>query len=334
MSTQTTNYKLIKPELTDAANITKMNTNWDKIDTELKQRAVLDSNGVISKSQLPDLDYVPNTEKGNGNGVATLDSTGQVPANQLDNIFAKLTGGASTILTSNLPWSNRVLISNASGKVEESDITSTELGYLDGVTSNIQTQLNTKVSKAGDTMTGDLKTTGKFTLQHNSSGRSAELWTAAGTGAALVFYDSDTEGGGRRSLKLNGILGAENPNLDNAIQFAQTINGATQYHVVLTSANAASRIQSLLQGGSISVVKSVQRGTVAAGKTESGTITITSVNMNKAFVNLVGTSDGHGSPVQLKLSSATSIAWERSYIYGAGTNFDYSGFSWEVIEFY
>ena len=32
MSTQTTNLKLIKPELTDPADITVLNTNWDKID--------------------------------------------------------------------------------------------------------------------------------------------------------------------------------------------------------------------------------------------------------------------------------------------------------------
>lgn len=55
---------------------------------------------------------------------------------------AKITGGASTITSSNLT-ANRALISNSSGKVAVSDITNTELGYLDGVTSNIQTQLNT-----------------------------------------------------------------------------------------------------------------------------------------------------------------------------------------------
>ncbi len=35
MSTKTTNYELIKPELTDPADITQTNENWDKIDAEL-----------------------------------------------------------------------------------------------------------------------------------------------------------------------------------------------------------------------------------------------------------------------------------------------------------
>lgn len=58
-----------------------------------------------------------------------------------------ITGGASTITSSNLT-SNRVLVSNGSGKVAISDITSTELGYLDGVTANVQTQLNAKAASS------------------------------------------------------------------------------------------------------------------------------------------------------------------------------------------
>ena len=58
---------------------------------------------------------------------------------------ATISGGASTITSSNLTAS-RALISNSSGKVAVSDVTSTELGYLDGVTSNVQTQLNAKAN--------------------------------------------------------------------------------------------------------------------------------------------------------------------------------------------
>ena len=62
---------------------------------------------------------------------------------QLNGKQASINGAASTITGSNLT-TNRALISNGSGKVAVSDVTSTELGYLDGVTSNIQTQLNNK----------------------------------------------------------------------------------------------------------------------------------------------------------------------------------------------
>lgn len=82
--------------------------------------------------------------------VAELNYVDGVTSNiqtQLDGKQATITGGATTITGSNLT-TNRALISNASGKVAVSDITSTELGYLDGVVSNVQTQLDDKVSSS------------------------------------------------------------------------------------------------------------------------------------------------------------------------------------------
>ena len=64
---------------------------------------------------------------------------------QLDAKQATLTGAATTISGDNLTAS-RAIISNGAGKVVVSDVTSTELGYLDGVTSAIQAQLDTKQS--------------------------------------------------------------------------------------------------------------------------------------------------------------------------------------------
>ena len=58
-----------------------------------------------------------------------------------------IVGAASTITENNLA-TDRALVSNSSGKVAVSNVTSTELGYLDGVTSNVQTQLNKKLEKA------------------------------------------------------------------------------------------------------------------------------------------------------------------------------------------
>ena len=52
-----------------------------------------------------------------------------------------ITGGATTIISTDLT-NSRALVSNSSGKVAVSTVTSTELGYLDGVTSNIQTQID------------------------------------------------------------------------------------------------------------------------------------------------------------------------------------------------
>ena len=72
---------------------------------------------------------------------------------QLDSKQATITGAATTISFNNLSVS-RALTSNASGKVEVSAVTSTELGYLDGVTSPVQTQLDSKLSSSGNITTG------------------------------------------------------------------------------------------------------------------------------------------------------------------------------------
>ena len=71
-----------------------------------------------------------------GDSIATLFGKTQKWFNDINS------GGASTLLAKNLS-TNRALISNSSGKIAVSTITSTELGYLDGVTSNIQGQIGT-----------------------------------------------------------------------------------------------------------------------------------------------------------------------------------------------
>lgn len=80
---------------------------------------------------------------------------------------ATITGAATTITDNNLT-ANRALISNSNGKVEVSSVTSTELGYLDGVTSNIQTQLNNKLSSAPVTSVNNK--TGAVTLAKGDVG--------------------------------------------------------------------------------------------------------------------------------------------------------------------
>ena len=76
---------------------------------------------------------------------------------------AAITGGASSVVTANLTAS-RALVSDGSGKIAASaSTTTTEIGYLAGVTSSLQTQLDGKLNLTGGTLTGGLTgTTGSF----------------------------------------------------------------------------------------------------------------------------------------------------------------------------
>ena len=69
---------------------------------------------------------------------------------QLNSKQPNVTGAASTITADNLTAS-KALISNENGKVAVSNITTTELGYLSGVSSSVQNQIDSKLSKTTDT---------------------------------------------------------------------------------------------------------------------------------------------------------------------------------------
>ena len=56
---------------------------------------------------------------------------------------AALPGAVSSVIVSNVA-ANKVLISNASGKIANSNVTSTEVAFLEGVTSSIQSQFTNK----------------------------------------------------------------------------------------------------------------------------------------------------------------------------------------------
>lgn len=117
-----TTYVRTHNDFTDAAK-QQINTNKDNI-------VMLDSDMEAAQGDITML-------KGN---VTTLTTA-------LQSKQDKIVGGASTITDDNLA-ANRALVSNGSGKVAVSAVTATELGYLDGVTSNIQTQLNKKLESA------------------------------------------------------------------------------------------------------------------------------------------------------------------------------------------
>ena len=101
----------------------------------------------------------------------------------LDGKQATITGGASTITDSNLT-ANRALISNGSGKVAVSAVTSTELVYLDGVTSNVQTQLDSKAASshnhsASNVTSGTLSSDRLPTIPLSKGGTGATTASAA-----------------------------------------------------------------------------------------------------------------------------------------------------------
>lgn len=135
-----------------------------------------------------DLQLSSNDQSSSADNVAV--SKGYVAgllAGKQDNI----TGAASSIVANDLTASV-ALVTNAQGKVAESAVTVTELGYVAGVTSSIQDQLDgkqadlgyTPLNKAGDNLLGNLSANG-YTVSNlaapvnaNDAARKIDLDTA------------------------------------------------------------------------------------------------------------------------------------------------------------
>jgi hypothetical protein len=219
------------------------------IDTE----SLTASRAVISNSsQKIAVSTTTETELGYVNGVTSSIQT------QLDAKQATITGGASTIASSNLTAS-RALQSNGSGKVEVSDVTTTELGYLDGVTSSIQTQIDAK--QASDAQLTDIAgltpTDSNFIVGNGSnfvteSGATARTSLGLGTIATQAANSVAITGGsitgmsapsgssdvttksyvddlvaGLKTRIITRVATTANINLSNALENGDTLDGVT-----------------------------------------------------------------------------------------------------------
>lgn len=117
---------------------------------------VTDSSGFLttSTSAASKVDYLANVTSDIQTQINTIAAAGSI------------TGAITTYVTTNATVS-RAIVSNPSGKLTTALTTSTEIGYVNGVTSAIQTQIDSKqvslgytpVNKAGDTMSGALNST-------------------------------------------------------------------------------------------------------------------------------------------------------------------------------
>lgn len=164
----------------------------------------------------------------------------------------KITGGASTITSTNLT-ANRALVSNANGKVTVSDVTSTELGYLDGVTSNIQTQLNGKLSSAPVA---------------SVNGKTGSVSLGAGDVGAVPTSRTVNN----KALSANISLTASDV---GAVPTSRTVNGkALSSNITLTASDVSAVPTSrTVNGKALSSNITLSAGDVGALPTSGGTLT-------------------------------------------------------------
>jgi hypothetical protein len=204
---------------------------------------------------------------------------------------ASITGAASSVVTANLTAS-RALVSDGSGKIAASaTTTTTEIGYLAGVTSAIQTQLNGKLNLTGGTLTGGLiGTTGSF-----SSGGSGDTFTighTSGSGIALNI----TKNGNGEGLYINKASGSGNAATIIGTLNATTLvkSGGTASQFLKADGSVDSNAYLPLSGGTLTGALSGTSATLSSSITVSSTAFINSPLNNTVITTTDATNITNG----------------------------------------
>jgi hypothetical protein len=102
--------------------------------------------------------------------LARANHTGTQTASTISDFDEAAQDAVGGILGSGLTYtdaSNTITIDSSVVQLRVSGVTDTEIGYLDGVTSNVQSQIDAKAALAGAAFTGNVSTTGNLTVDGN-----------------------------------------------------------------------------------------------------------------------------------------------------------------------
>jgi hypothetical protein len=190
------------------------------------------------------------------------------------------------------------------------------------------------LSKSGGIMAGDI-IMGTNKVKYNSSGQTY-----------MHFWGNDTEG----LAKTNNVdIGSwQGVSFSNTCSTGPVSKGSPAVSISTRSGNiyltgdiktadGNNYVQSLLTGGKISVVKSIQRGIYKFTDEDNASISISTVDSSKCsvFINnqYIGGQCGHiyGSQVVSLTSSKLTIS-PNYYRYNSDNNYGTAG--WEIVEFY
>lgn len=277
MSTTTTNYGLVKPELTDAADITAMNPNWDKIDQELNKKYGTDNKPTASDvGALPNNEPVPINKGGTGattvvdarvglqfyNNIEEL-GLSQTPTpptmDEINNalpVYSRLVYDVSIYYTvgtgnENVPNAYGNLIvdkSSNNGRVSFMFV-SKGFGIWIG-TFNSDNTFNKWIELAdaskflpltGGTLSGSLyvkkSTYPLVSINNLEYGSEVEL-LAGKHSSQLIARDVYGDTSNQRSVQLNDSINT--PSLNTALQIVNKISGSTSYYKIFGEHNKPS----------------------------------------------------------------------------------------------
>jgi hypothetical protein len=264
-----------------------------------------------------------------------LDATSSIQT-QINAKQATITGGASSIVSSNLT-AGKALQSDSSGKVQTSSVTNTELGYVSGVTSAIQTQINSKTGpeNIATVLTNGNDAGGASVLGVNEIGLVAVANPAIGVNGMLII---DTQTG--TDLEIGCLAFARN-------------SGVGASHVVIGGANnssyglgAGSQVVDIasLYGNSSGIPFAINIGFHAANS-NSSTVTINGITYpatDGTANQVLSTNGSHvlgwvdqpapgGSDTQIQFNDSGTFAGDANLIWD-GTTLTVNGVAYPTAD--
>lgn len=280
---QTTNYNLNLPAYDDLADIEKINENTRIIDTNLKQAA------DKAEAALPKASY---TAADILNKLKTVDGVNSGLDADLfkgQSVIPIANGGTGTTTLDNFII-NREFITNSYGdSVNLNDVTKSGLYYIELDWSNLQNFPDI----------GNNNAIKHSFLRVERISNNTIIQTLIPCNYAA--YNNYTK------------------NIYYRIKFSTS--DFTDWFEYITTNNINKSIQSALQSGGVSVVKSIQRGVITISDTNTKTAaTISAVNTSKTFVIYTGfnTRDGISETIQdkpyLELTNSTTVTAIRRFV--------------------
>jgi hypothetical protein len=210
---------------------------------------------------------------------------------------ATITGGATTIASSNLTVS-RALVSDGSGKVAVATTTSTEIGYVNGVTSAIQTQLDGKQASG--------------TYVTNVTGTSP-IASSGGTTPAISIANAAADGSTKGAAAFNAT------NFSAAAGVVNTIQDIASPTVNQTAVGMATSIYNA--GTTVTVMDLVYLGSSSTWLEASANAASTSGGL--LALSLESKNNGQAMKVSLNGSFVRNDSWSwtpGSTLYVSGTS--------------
>ena len=302
------------PAGADGTVITGSATTIDTETLTASRAMVTDGNGKVAVSdvtatELSVLDGVTATTA----ELNYVDGVTSNIQNQLDAKQATITGSATTIDTETLTAS-RAMVTDGNGKVAVSDVTATEIGYLDGVTSNIQTQLDNAGGGASNIngLTDALVTNNSFYIGNDPSSTTgtAQFNVVVGITALNALTEGDyntaighdaltdiTGGSNNTAVGANALENSDNGGYNTAVGVRALRFSGNNYYNTAVGYGAGSGINSgdknVLIGYNAKTTSSSGDNQIVIGSGANGQGTNTAVIGNSDLTTVyMGTDSG------------------------------------------